>query len=65
MVSRLSALTADQLDAGEATIKIASSSVNYKHALAVTDAGKIIRHFPGLGSIDFGLPRRSHFYQTF
>ena len=41
-----------QLDAGEVTIKVAYSSVNYKDALAATGAGKIIRRFPCVGGID-------------
>lgn len=48
----LSMLRADQLDAGEVTIKVAYSSVNYKDALAATGAGKIIRRFPCVGGID-------------
>jgi putative YhdH/YhfP family quinone oxidoreductase len=41
-----------QLDAGEVTIAVAYSSVNYKDALAATGAGKIIRRFPCVGGID-------------
>ena len=41
-----------QLDAGEVTIKVAYSSVNYKDALAATGAGRIIRRFPCVGGID-------------
>jgi len=40
------------LDAGEVTIRVAYSSVNYKDALAATGAGKIIRRFPCVGGID-------------
>ncbi len=50
--NRLSHLTRDQLDAGEVTVKVAFSSVNYKDALAATGAGKIIRRFPCVGGID-------------
>ncbi len=50
--SRLGQLTGDQLDAGEVTIKVAFSSVNYKDALAATGAGRIIRRFPCVGGID-------------
>jgi len=50
--SAVSSLTMDQLDAGEVTIKVAYSSVNYKDALAATGAGKIIRRFPCVGGID-------------
>lgn len=41
-----------QLDAGEVTIRVAYSSINYKDALAATGAGKIIRRFPCVGGID-------------
>lgn len=42
----------EQLDAGEVTIAVAYSSVNYKDALAATGAGRIIRRFPCIGGID-------------
>jgi putative YhdH/YhfP family quinone oxidoreductase len=45
-------LREDQLDAGEVTVKVAYSSVNYKDALAATGAGPIIRRFPCVGGID-------------
>jgi acrylyl-CoA reductase (NADPH) len=41
-----------RLDAGDVTIRVAYSSVNYKDALAATGAGKIIRRFPCVGGID-------------
>lgn len=41
-----------QLDAGEVTIAVAWSSVNYKDALAATGAGRIIRRFPCVGGVD-------------
>lgn len=41
-----------QLDPGQVTIRVAYSSVNYKDALAVTGAGRIIRRFPCVGGID-------------
>lgn len=40
------------LDAGEVTIRVRYSSVNYKDALAATGAGKIIRRFPCVAGID-------------
>jgi putative YhdH/YhfP family quinone oxidoreductase len=40
------------LDAGEVTIRVAYSSINYKDALAATGAGRIIRRFPCIGGID-------------
>ena len=42
----------DELSPGGVVIKAAYSSVNYKDALAVTGAGKIIRRFPLVGGID-------------
>lgn len=41
-----------RLDAGEVTIRVAYSSVNYKDALAATGVGRIIRRFPCIGGID-------------
>jgi putative YhdH/YhfP family quinone oxidoreductase len=45
-------MTAEKLDPGEVTIRVAYSSVNYKDALAATGAGRIIRRFPCIGGID-------------
>lgn len=45
-------ITTDQLNAGEVTIRVAFSSVNYKDALAGTGRGKILRQFPLVGGID-------------
>ena len=42
----------DRLDPGELTIRVRHSSVNYKDALAVTGAGRIIRRYPCIGGID-------------
>ncbi len=52
VVSRMGTLTAEQFDAGEVTIRVHYSSINYKDALAATGAGKIIRRFPCVGGID-------------
>jgi acrylyl-CoA reductase (NADPH) len=52
VVSRFADLTSDQLDAGEVTVRVAYSSVNYKDALAATGAGRIIRRFPCVGGVD-------------
>lgn len=41
-----------QLDAGEVTIGVSHSSINYKDALAATGVGRIIRRFPCVGGID-------------
>lgn len=48
----LTTMSAEQLDAGEVTIRVHYSSINYKDALAATGAGKIIRRFPCVGGID-------------
>jgi len=42
----------DELSAGEVTIQVAYSSINYKDALAATGQGKIIRVYPRIGGID-------------
>lgn len=52
VVSRMTTLNPEQLDAGEVTIRVHYSSINYKDALAATGAGKIIRRFPCAGGID-------------
>lgn len=50
--SAFAQLDESTLDAGEVTIRVAYSSINYKDALAATGAGKIIRRFPCVGGID-------------
>lgn len=52
VVSRLDTIQPEALDAGEVTIRVHYSSINYKDALAATGAGKIIRRFPCVGGID-------------
>ena len=52
VVAGMRVMSADQLDAGEVTIRVHYSSINYKDALAATGAGKIIRRFPCVGGID-------------
>ncbi len=52
VVSVITQMDESRLDAGEVTIRVAYSSVNYKDALAATGAGKIIRRFPCVGGID-------------
>ena len=49
---RMANLDASSFHAGEVTIQVAYSSVNYKDALAATGAGKIIRRFPCVAGID-------------
>ncbi len=52
VVSVFTEMSEDQLDAGEVTIAVAYSGINYKDALAATGAGRIIRRFPCIGGID-------------
>jgi len=49
---KLEELTLDDLNAGEVVIKTAWSCVNYKDALAVSGASKILRTSPLVGGID-------------
>ncbi|BES86622.1 quinone oxidoreductase [Pectobacterium araliae] len=46
-------IDAEQLPAGDVTVDISWSGINYKDALAITGKGKIIRHFPMVPGIDF------------
>lgn len=46
-------LADSQLPAGNVTVDIHWSSLNYKDALAITGTGKIIRNFPMVPGIDF------------
>jgi alcohol dehydrogenase len=52
VVAAMATMTPEELDAGEVTIRVHFSSINYKDALAATGAGKIIRRFPCVGGID-------------
>ena len=45
-------LSADQLSAGDVTIAVDYSSLNYKDALAATGQGGIVRHYPHVPGID-------------
>ena len=45
-------LRADQLPAGDITIAVAYSSLNYKDALAATGQGGIVRNYPHVPGID-------------
>ena len=51
-LGRMTTMRADQLDAGEVTLRVHYSSINYKDALAANGKGKIIRRFPCVGGID-------------
>ncbi|KHN89999.1 oxidoreductase [Pectobacterium actinidiae] len=46
-------IDAEQLPAGDVTVDINWSGINYKDALAITGKGKIIRNFPMVPGIDF------------
>ncbi|HEY8601419.1 MAG TPA: MDR family oxidoreductase [Thermomicrobiales bacterium] len=52
-VATLSALDREALPAGEVTVRVAYSTLNYKDALAITGRGKIVRAFPMVPGIDF------------
>jgi len=51
-VARLAEIAEGDLDPGEVTLRTAYSSINYKDALAITGAGKVIRRFPCVAGID-------------
>jgi len=51
-VARVERCRVDDLAPGEVVIRTAFSSVNYKDALAITGAGKVIRRFPLVAGID-------------
>lgn len=52
-LAAIKTLDTDALPAGEVTVDIDWSSLNYKDALAITGKGKIIREFPMVPGIDF------------
>ena len=49
---RMVEMDIDELSAGDVTLRVAYSSINYKDALAATGQGKIIRAYPRIGGID-------------
>jgi putative YhdH/YhfP family quinone oxidoreductase len=49
---RVVEMSVDELSAGEVTLRVAYSSINYKDALAATGQGKIIRAYPRVSGID-------------
>jgi acrylyl-CoA reductase (NADPH) len=51
--ARIVHMTEAELPPGEVLVDVAWSTVNYKDALAITGAGKIIRKFPFVPGIDF------------
>ena len=50
--ARLERISLEELTEGEVVIKNSYSGINYKDALAVTGAGKILRNFPLVGGVD-------------
>ncbi|SLM61460.1 MULTISPECIES: acrylyl-CoA reductase (NADPH) [Dickeya] len=52
-VATIQALEPSQLPAGDVTVDIGWSGINYKDALAITGKGKIVRQFPMVPGIDF------------
>jgi acrylyl-CoA reductase (NADPH) len=49
----LKKLEDSQLMAGDVTVRIDYSTLNYKDALAITGKGPVVRHFPMVPGIDF------------
>ena len=52
IVSVIEKISIDDLSEGDLVIKNSYSGINYKDALAVTGAGKILRTFPLVGGVD-------------
>ncbi len=52
VVADFANLNIDDLTEGEVIVKVSHSTINYKDALAVTGAGRILRTFPLVGGID-------------
>ena len=52
IVARFEELGLDDLAPGEVVIRVTHSGINYKHALAATGAGKILRRYPLVAGID-------------
>jgi acrylyl-CoA reductase (NADPH) len=46
-------LDESQLPAGDVTVRVEYSTLNYKDALAITGKGPVVRHFPMVPGIDF------------
>ncbi|OUI84103.1 acrylyl-CoA reductase (NADPH) [Acetobacter tropicalis] len=46
-------VTEDQLPAGDVTVRVEWSTLNYKDALAITGRGPIVRSFPMVPGVDF------------
>lgn len=52
-VSSVNELPEEQLPAGNVTVRVAWSGLNYKDALAITGKGPVVRSFPMVPGIDF------------
>jgi len=52
IVSTIEKISIDDLSEGDLVVKNSYSGINYKDALAVTGAGKILRTFPLVGGVD-------------
>lgn len=50
--ARLEPLSLEQISAGDVTIRVHWSGINYKDALAGTGKGRILRRFPLIGGVD-------------
>jgi acrylyl-CoA reductase (NADPH) len=50
--ARLETLAVEQLSAGEVTVRVHWSGINYKDALAGSGKGRILRRFPLVGGVD-------------
>ena len=53
IVARFDEITLDDLCPGEAVVRVSSSDINYKDALAATGTGRILRKYPLVAGIDF------------
>jgi acrylyl-CoA reductase (NADPH) len=51
--TRITRLEESQLPAGNVTVRVACSTLNYKDALAITGKGPVVRKFPMVPGIDF------------
>lgn len=52
IAARFETIGLDDLGEGEVVVRVSHSTINYKDALAVTGAGKILRRYPLVGGID-------------
>ncbi len=52
VVGVVKAVSEDKLDAGDVTVRVACSSLNYKDALAATGTAKVIERYPCIPGID-------------